>query len=100
MRRAVWIMVGVCMCQIMTGCGEAVPPVAQIIPHEMEIHGDVRVDNYYWLRERENPEVISYLEAENKYTDAVLKHTSGLQEAIFEEIKGRIVKNDESVPYF
>ncbi len=74
-------------------------PVAKIKPTELEKHGDVRVDNYYWLRERENPEVIDYLEAENAYTDAMTAHTKELEDALFEEIKGRIQQTDESVPY-
>ena len=84
---------------LLSGCGAPEPPVAKIVPHELELHGDVRVDNYFWLKERENPEVIAYLEAENKYLDKVMKHTEGLQETLFEEITGRIKKNDESVPY-
>ena len=68
-------------------------------PHELETHGDVRVDEYYWLREREDPEVIAYLEAENEYLDGVMAHTEELQETLFEEIRGRIVEDDSSVPY-
>lgn len=75
------------------------PPVAKIDPTELEEHGDVRVDNYYWLRERENPEVIAYLEAENAYTEAVMKPTEPLQERLYEEITARIAKDDASVPY-
>ena len=78
----------------------AEPPAAAIQPVELEKHGDIRIDDYYWLRERENPEVIEYLEAENAYTKAVLAHTEELQEALFEEIKGRIKEDDSSVPYF
>jgi oligopeptidase B len=63
------------------------------------MHGDTRIDNYYWLRERENPEVIAYLEAENDYALARLAHTKPLQEMLFNEIKGRIKQADESVPY-
>ena len=63
------------------------PPVAKKIPQELEKHGDVRVDDYYWLRERDNPEVIAYLEAENEYTAKVMAHTESFQEALFEEIK-------------
>jgi len=77
----------------------AEPPTASIKPHTLELHGDVRVDNYFWLRERENPEVVKYLEAENAYTDARMAHLKTLEEALFEEIKGRIVQTDESVPY-
>ncbi len=75
------------------------PPVAEIIPQRLEIHGDVRTDNYFWLRERENPKVISYLEAENSYTAQVMAHTEELQNSLFEEIKGRIKQDDSSVPY-
>ena len=74
-------------------------PVAKVEPTELEKHGDVRVDDYYWLRERESPEVIEYLEAENSYVDAVFGHTKELQEELFDEIVGRIKQDDESVPY-
>ncbi|MGC9353768.1 MAG: hypothetical protein ACP5D9_08010 [Mariniphaga sp.] len=75
------------------------PPKAKKIPMELTIHGHTRVDNYYWLRERENPEVIEYLEAENAYKEKVLAHTEPLQEELFEEIKSKIKQEDESVPY-
>jgi oligopeptidase B len=74
-------------------------PVAAVRPTELEQHGDVRVDDYYWLRERENPEVIAYLEAENAYVDAVMAHTEALQQKLFDEIVGRIKEDDASVPY-
>ncbi|EWS98732.1 protease 2 [Pseudoalteromonas sp. SCSIO_11900] len=76
------------------------PPVAKKVPYEISIHGDTRIDNYYWLRddERKDPEVISYLEAENAYTDTMLAHTKKLQTKLFEELKGRIQKDDDSVP--
>ena len=74
------------------------PPKAAIHPHEMTMHGHTRVDNYYWLNERENPEVLAYLEAENQYADACLKHTEPLQEQLFKEITGRIKQDDNSVP--
>ncbi len=79
---------------------EITPPVAKVNPYRLEMHGHVRTDNYYWLRERENPEVIAYLEAENAYTEAVMAHTQALQETLFEEIKGRIKQTDLSVPFF
>jgi len=75
------------------------PPVAKKIPHELEIHGDVRIDEYYWLRERDNPEVLAYLDAENAYTANVMAHTQGLQEKLFQELKGRTEPDEESVPY-
>jgi oligopeptidase B len=77
----------------------AEPPVAKVVPVELEQHGDVRTDNYYWMNQREDPEVVSYLEAENGYTDAMMAHTGDLQEKLFEEIKGRIKQTDMSVPY-
>lgn len=76
------------------------PPVAKTIPHELSMHGDTRIDPYYWLKERENPEVIAYLEAENAYAEASLAHTKGLQEQLFKEMKGRIKEDDMNVPYF
>jgi len=75
------------------------PPVARIVPHKLEKHGHVRVDNYYWLRERNNPEVIKYLEAENQYTEAMMAHTAALQERLFQEFRTRIKQTDMSVPY-
>lgn len=64
----------------------------------MTIHGHTRVDNYYWLKERENPEVIDYLKAENAYLEAMMKHTEPLQDQLFKEITGRIKQDDMSVP--
>lgn len=75
------------------------PPVAEARPFELETHGHVRVDEYYWLREREDAEVIAYLEAENAYTQATMAHTESLQEQLFDEIRSRIEETDESVPY-
>ncbi len=75
------------------------PPIAAKQAQELEAHGDVRVDEYYWLRERDNPEVISYLEAENDYTEAAMAHTAELQDRLYEEIVGRIKQDDDSVPY-
>ena len=65
----------------------------------MEKHGHVRVDNYYWLRERDNPAVIAYLEAENRFTEASMAHTKPLQAKLFNEYKTRIKQTDETVPY-
>ncbi len=74
-------------------------PRAKIVPHAMEEHGKIRTDNYFWLKERENPEVISYLEHENAYYEAVMEPTEELQKTLFDEIVGRIKKDDNSVPY-
>ncbi len=76
------------------------PPVAPVKPTRLEKHGHVRVDNYYWLRERDNPEVLKYLEEENRYTEAVMAHTRPLQEKLFQEFRTRIKQTDMSVPYF
>jgi oligopeptidase B len=76
------------------------PPTVEARPYEVVApHGHARVDEYYWLRERENPEVIDYLVAENRYTEAVMAGTEALQEALFQEIRGRIQETDMSVPY-
>ena len=75
------------------------PPIAKTVPHRLVAHGEVRLDNYFWLKEKDDPEVIDYLNAENEYLKGVLKHTEELQEKLFEEIKGRIKKDDASVPY-
>ena len=73
-------------------------PAAEKRPHELTAHGHVRVDDYYWLRERDNPEVTAYLEAENDYAKSVMAHTEPLQERLFEEIKGRIKQTDSTAP--
>jgi len=74
-------------------------PHAAKKPKELFIHGDTRIDNYYWLRERENPDVIAYLEAENAYRESVMKGSEDFQKKLFDEIVGRIKQTDESVPY-
>ncbi len=76
----------------------SVPTIAKK-PTKLEKHGDVRIDDYYWLNDRENPEVIAYLEAENAYNDAMTAHTKDFQKDLFEELKGRIKEDDSSVPY-
>jgi len=75
------------------------PPVAKTIPKTDTTHGDVRVDDYAWLREKDSPDVLAYLEAENAYTDAVTAPTAPLQETLYQEMKGRIQETDLSVPY-
>lgn len=75
-------------------------PVAKIVPEILEKHGDVRIDNYYWLNERENKEVIDYLEQENNYYKTLTSHTEDFQKELFQEMKARIKEDDASVPYF
>ncbi len=74
-------------------------PVVAKITKEFNNHGDKRTDDYYWLNERENPKVIAYLNAENAYYDTLTAHTKKFQKELFEEMKARIKKDDESVPY-
>jgi len=76
-----------------------VPPVAEKRPKVLDKFGDKRVDDYFWLREKDNPEVIAYLEAENKYSQAVMKPLEGFRESLYKEMLARIKETDESVPY-
>ncbi|HKV82140.1 MAG TPA: S9 family peptidase [Candidatus Sulfotelmatobacter sp.] len=75
------------------------PPVAKKIPHVTEINGHKLTDNYFWLREKSNPEVRAYLEAENAYTDAVMKPTETLQKKLYDEMLSRVKETDVEVPY-
>ena len=74
-------------------------PIAEVNPHEMTIHGHTRTDNYFWLKEREDEKVIKYLEDENAYTTDALSDTKQFQEDLYNEMRGRIKEDDESVPY-
>lgn len=76
------------------------PPVPKIVPKVLEKLSDIRTDNYFWLNDRENPEVIDYLNQENAYYQEMTAHTKALQDVLFEEMKSRIKEDDESVPYF
>lgn len=90
---------------LLNGCSnkktseDIMPPKAEKSKKELTIHGDTRIDNYYWLNERDNPKTIDYLKAENDYLNAVMKHTEKLQEKLYDEIIGRIKQTDMSVPY-
>lgn len=74
-------------------------PIAKKVPKELKIHGDTRIDNYFWMNQREDQEVIDHLNAENAYCKEVLQPTEKLQADLYEEMVGRIKKDDESVPY-
>ena len=74
------------------------PPVARAVPRTSTLHGDIRTDEYFWLRNREDPEVLAYLEAENRYTESVMSATVALQERLFAEMRARIKETDLSVP--
>ncbi len=89
---------------------DAKPPIAEIKPTRLENHGDVRVDNYFWMRlsdeqkaaaikDEQTENVIAYLEAENKYYNTIVGYTNNFQEHLFQEMKGRIKEDDSSVPY-
>lgn len=98
------VIIGLSFVAFMTQCtmketpntGE---PIAKEVAHEMTIHGDTRNDEYYWMRDRDNPEVIDYLNAENAYREKIMKGTENLQDRLYDEIVGRIKKDDSSVPY-
>jgi oligopeptidase B len=77
---------------------ELAPPVARIVPRVETVHGELRVDDYFWLRDRGDPDVVAYLEAENRYTAGVMRHTEGLQERLYQEMRQRIKETDLSVP--
>ena len=77
-----------------------IAPVCRINPKTLTIHGDTRTDNYYWLNQRDNKEVIDYLNAENSYSNFILKNTQNLQDSLYEEMRGRIKEDDSSVPFF
>ncbi|HET6583919.1 MAG TPA: hypothetical protein VFG69_10730, partial [Nannocystaceae bacterium] len=74
------------------------PPVAPRAPVRTELHGDVLVDPYAWMRERDDPRTRAYLEAENRYADGMTRHTSALRQRLFDEMLARIVEDDVTVP--
>ncbi len=78
---------------------EIKPPKAKIIPTTFEKFDDIRIDNYFWLNDRENPEVIDYLNKENEYYQEMTAHSNNFQKELFEEMKSRIKEDDQSVPY-
>ena len=75
------------------------PPVAPRHPHPVELHGERLDDDYFWMRDREDPDVTAYLTAENAYTDAVMKPTVAFQESLYAEMLARIKEDDQTVPY-
>jgi oligopeptidase B len=84
--------------QIEDASDHPTPPVARIAPRVEIVHGETRIDDYHWLRDRNDPEVIAYLEAENRHTEALMRHTEGLQEQLYQEMRARIKETDLSVP--
>jgi oligopeptidase B len=73
-------------------------PIARVVPRMQTVHGETRIDDYFWLRDRSDPEVQAYLDAENRYTRAIMQPTEPLQEQLFQEMRGRIKETDLSVP--
>ena len=96
-RRILWLSVWLPIC---ASCAmfPTKPPIAAVHPHSTTIHGQTRVDDYHWLRERSSSEVIDYLKAENRYTEAQMRHTKKLQKTLYREMKSRIKETDLSVP--
>jgi oligopeptidase B len=78
---------------------EPAPPVARVVPELSEVHGERRVDDYRWLRDKHDPRVRAYLEAENAYADAVMRGTETFQDLLYREMLGRIQETDQNVPY-
>ena len=76
------------------------PPEPKKVPHEMTIHGDTRVDPYFWMKERDTEPVLEHLRAEKAYSDAYMIGTEDLQESLYQEIRGRVKERDNSAPYF
>jgi oligopeptidase B len=103
--RAAWLLLlltGTVMPQPTTAEERATPldpPVARKAPHEQTLHGERRVDDYFWLREKSSPEVIAYLQAENAYTEAMTRESRPFEEALYKEMLARIKQTDLSVPY-
>jgi oligopeptidase B len=77
---------------------QTTPPLAPQEPTCLEAHGDLRIDDYYWLRNRDDPRVLAYLQAENEYTAAMMSHTVELQAQLYQELRGRLQEDDQSVP--
>ncbi|MGL4517934.1 MAG: oligopeptidase B, partial [Shewanella sp.] len=81
--------------------GQVAAPVAEKIPHVMTMHGVTRTDDYYWMRDdkRQDPKILAHLNAENRYTQAYFKPLKSLQDGLFNELTGRLVADESSVPY-
>jgi oligopeptidase B len=84
---------------LLAAADAAAPPVAKKVPKTDTVHGERRVDEYFWLRDKANPDVAAYLEAENAYTDGVMAQTAAFQESLYKEMLGRIKETDQDVPY-
>lgn len=92
-------IIPLCISVLTAADNAATPPVAKKLPHETQVNGQKMVDNYYWLREKSNPEVRAYLEKENAYTDSVMKPTEPFQQKLYNEMLSRVKETDVEVPY-
>jgi oligopeptidase B len=99
MQRCSILPFALCTLAAMAAAQQPKPPVAQEIARIDTLHGDVRTDNYFWLREKTNPKVLAYLDSENAYTEAGMRHTQALQDKLYHEMLSRIRETDLSVPY-
>jgi oligopeptidase B len=105
-RDGLWLAIlAVCLFAAPAGRGQGtpdapVPPKAEVIPKRLDRFGRARVDNYYWLKDRADPKVAAYLDAENAYTDALMAPTKALQQALYDEIVGRIKQADTTAPVY
>ncbi len=96
------VLIPIVACQIREREGEGKSisrPMVQSIPKKLVAHGHTRIDPYYWLRRRDDKEVVAYLEAENEHAREILAHARGLEDTLFEEIKGRIKQTDSTAPH-
>jgi oligopeptidase B len=96
------LILGLSACRTTPSSDKAVvaqPPVARQVAHVTKLHGERLVDDYYWLREKDNPAVLAYLRAEDAYTEAVMKPTKPLQDKIYMEMLARVQEPDDTVPY-
>ena len=106
MKRILVLTISFASLCVLASCGggtkskmtNAEAPKAAKIEHLLINHGDTLVDYYYWLRDRENPDVVNHIKAENEYCEAIMSHTAKLQEELFDEMKARIKEEDETVP--
>ena len=92
-------IVATCVSQLAAQALPMQPPVATARPKVDTLHGEMRTDNYFWIRDKTNPDVIAYLNAENAYTEAKMKHTEALQQKLYDEMLSRIKETDVSVPF-
>ena len=98
-RRATLILPGTFALMTSSALSAPIPPVAERVPHPVTMHGDTRPDDYYWMKDKQDPRVLRYLEAENAYTDSMTAGSKPLQDALYAEMLSRIQQTDLTVPY-